>query len=178
MDVVFTKTAARRYDARVERDGVVLTVQTFDCPARLPHDIAHIIVEKGLSLRYGFWGLIAAGAMFPNIGVVSGRLRPRVGEHSRALLKEAGQYSTEAEFLVSAMHKIADLGLDDWHRIESRLKRVWRPAKSQRSPLHRLEVMNVCCQLRDAERNQFTAKLRHEQMQSDLARLGLELTTC
>ena len=33
-------------------------------------------------------------------------------------------------------------------------------------------------QLREAERNQFAAKLRHEQMQSDLARLGLDLTSC
>jgi chromosome segregation protein len=33
-------------------------------------------------------------------------------------------------------------------------------------------------QLREAERNQFAAKMRHEQMQSDLARLGLDLTVC
>ena len=33
-------------------------------------------------------------------------------------------------------------------------------------------------QLREAERNQFAAKMRHEQMQSDLARLGLDLTGC
>jgi len=31
---------------------------------------------------------------------------------------------------------------------------------------------------REAERNQFATKLRHEQMQSDLARLGLDLTVC
>jgi chromosome segregation protein len=33
-------------------------------------------------------------------------------------------------------------------------------------------------QQRDAERNLFSAKHRHEQTQSDLARLGLDLTTC
>jgi chromosome segregation protein len=33
-------------------------------------------------------------------------------------------------------------------------------------------------QQRDAERNLFAAKHRHEQMQSDLARLGLDLTVC
>jgi chromosome segregation protein len=46
--------------------------------------------------------------------------------------------------------------------------------------LHSTEqsLENLTMQLRDAERNQFAAKLRHEQMQSDLARLGLELTSC
>ena len=153
MDVIFTKTTTRRYDAQVERDGVVLSVQTFDRPARLPHDIAHVIVENGLMLKYGFWGLIAAGVLFSNVRVVSGRLRARAAERSRALLKRARQYSTEAEILVSVILEIAELGLEDWQQIESRLKRVWQPAKSQRSPLHRLEVMNVCCQLRDAERD-------------------------
>ena len=36
----------------------------------------------------------------------------------------------------------------------------------------------VTAQQREAERNQFSAKLRHEQTQSDLARLGLDLTVC
>jgi hypothetical protein len=106
---------------------------------------------EGLSLKYGFWILIAAGVLFSNVRVVSGRLRPRAAERSRALLKRAGQYSTEAEVLVSVMLEIAELGLEGWQQIKGRLKRAWKPAKSQRSPLHRLEVMNVCCQLRDAE---------------------------
>jgi chromosome segregation protein len=36
----------------------------------------------------------------------------------------------------------------------------------------------LAAQLREAERNLFAAKHRHEQMQSDLARLGLDLTVC
>jgi chromosome segregation protein len=36
----------------------------------------------------------------------------------------------------------------------------------------------VTGQLRSAEHDQFAAKLRHEQMQSELARLGLDLTVC
>ena len=36
----------------------------------------------------------------------------------------------------------------------------------------------LAAQLREAERTLFAAKHRHEQTQSDLARLGLELTTC
>jgi len=46
--------------------------------------------------------------------------------------------------------------------------------------LHATEVANeeLTAQHRDAERNLFAAKHRHEQMQSELARLGLELTVC
>jgi hypothetical protein len=47
MDVIFTK---RDTTPEWSATGIVLSVQTFDCPARLPHDIAHIIVEKGLAL--------------------------------------------------------------------------------------------------------------------------------
>jgi chromosome segregation protein len=36
----------------------------------------------------------------------------------------------------------------------------------------------LTAQNREAERNQFAAKLRHDQMQGDLARLGLDLTIC
>jgi len=45
-----------------------------------------------------------------------------------------------------------------------------------RSTEESLEALTA--ELRDAERNQFAAKLRHEQTQSDLARLGLDLTVC
>lgn len=37
---------------------------------------------------------------------------------------------------------------------------------------------DLTAQQREAERNQFATKLRHEQMQSDLARLGLDLAVC
>jgi hypothetical protein len=30
----------------------------------LPHDLAGFVIESGLGLRYGFWGLIAEGATF------------------------------------------------------------------------------------------------------------------
>jgi chromosome segregation protein len=49
-------------------------------------------------------------------------------------------------------------------------------AAELRSTEQSLEAL--AAQLREAERNQFAAKMRHEQMQSDLARLGLDLTSC
>jgi hypothetical protein len=46
MEITFTKTALRKYEVLVRRDdGVVLEVRSFDRPVRLPHDIAHFVVE-------------------------------------------------------------------------------------------------------------------------------------
>jgi len=57
MEITFTKTAGRKYEVLVHRDdGVVLEVQSFDRPVRLPHDIAHFVVESELSLKHGLWG--------------------------------------------------------------------------------------------------------------------------
>ena len=49
-------------------------------------------------------------------------------------------------------------------------------AAETRSTEQALEELTA--RLREAERNQFAAKHRHEQTQSDLARLGLDLTVC
>ena len=153
MEITFTKTARRKYELLVRRDdGVVLKVPSFDRPARLPHDIAHFVVEGELSLERGFWGLLAAGVILPNVSVASGRLGPRAGERSRALLKEAGQHPTEAEVLVSVLLGIAEEGVDeDWPEVSSRLDDAWQPRRSQRGPMSHGEVERVCRRLREIE---------------------------
>jgi hypothetical protein len=34
----------------------------------LPHDLAHYVVESGLGMRFGFWGLVADGVDFSSYG--------------------------------------------------------------------------------------------------------------
>src|SRR5579862_2182697 len=98
MEIIFTLGEDCRYSTIARRnDGVVLRVPSFDRLSRLPHDIAHCIVEQGLGVRRGFWGCVADGALFPGIEVVSGRQVPHAAERSRALIREAGQHGTEAE---------------------------------------------------------------------------------
>jgi hypothetical protein len=87
---------------------VLLQVQSFDRPRRLPHDIAHFVVENELQLEHGFWGLLAAGVMFSNMRVVAGRVRQDAAERSRSFLKRVGQEPIEAEVLVSVMLSIAE----------------------------------------------------------------------
>ena len=134
-------------------DGVVLEVQSFDRPVRLPHDIAHFVVESELSLKHGLWGLLASGVMLPNARVVSGRLRPHAAERSRELIKKVGQHPTEAEVLVSFIMGIAAEGVDsDWPKVRSRFNDAWRPRHSQRGPISHDEVRRACQKLREAER--------------------------
>ena len=66
MEVRFTKTAQRRYRISVEGPDVVASYMD---PApgydpRLPHDMAHFIVENELGIKGGVFGQIAAGGAF------------------------------------------------------------------------------------------------------------------
>jgi hypothetical protein len=63
MKVTFTKTAARRYRVSVEGPGVVPSWME---PApgyddRLPHDMAHFVVENELGITGGIFGQLAQG---------------------------------------------------------------------------------------------------------------------
>ena len=63
MQVTFTKTGKRRYRVSVEGPGVVAAWME---PApgyheRLPHDMAHFVVENELGLAGGIFGQLAAG---------------------------------------------------------------------------------------------------------------------
>ena len=66
MEVRFTKTAQRRYRVSVEGPDVVSSYMDpapgYD--ARLPHDMAHFIVENELGIKGGVFGQIAAGGAF------------------------------------------------------------------------------------------------------------------
>ena len=65
LEITFAKKGLRDYQVVVKRDdGVLLKVQSFDRPIRLPHDMAHFVVENELRLEHGFWGLLAAGVLF------------------------------------------------------------------------------------------------------------------
>lgn len=156
MEITFTKTARRKYEVFVRRDdGVSLDLRSFDRPARLPHDIAHFVVERELSLERGLWGLLAAGVLPPNASVASGRAGPRAAERSRSLLKEADreQHTAEAEVLVAVVQIIAEEGIDaDWPKASARLKDAWRPLRSQRGPISHEEVRRACLALREAEK--------------------------
>ena len=63
MNVTFTKTGERRYRVSVEGPGVVSSwmepAPGYD--VRLPHDMAHFVVENELGITGGIFGQLAGG---------------------------------------------------------------------------------------------------------------------
>jgi hypothetical protein len=116
MDVVFVKPSGRRYRSLLHRpDGVQVAFEggAFNVvggPAReLPHDLAHLVVERALALRQGVWGVLAAGGMFTHATVVAGRRAPHATAHGRAVIARAGDRIMQAEILTRA---VCDLAAD------------------------------------------------------------------
>src|SRR5262249_6755857 len=87
--VSFVRTPRGGAQTKVRRDdGVIINVRAMGPREPVPHDLAHLVVESMLGIRLGLWGSIAAGAIFPGMQVVEGRLTPRASEGSRATLQE------------------------------------------------------------------------------------------
>lgn len=75
-EIEFIKGEGTRYRSLLHRpDGVVVE---FDggaynkVPDRVPHGIAHLIVEDELRLTCGVWGVLVAGGLFPQAHAVQG----------------------------------------------------------------------------------------------------------
>lgn len=107
----------RRYHSLLERlDGVTVRLEGGSYnkvggdPRGVPHDIAHFLVEEGLGLRSGLWGVLAAGGTVQNAAVVAGRQAPRAAARARAITSAASRRLWETEVVVRA---VADLALGD-----------------------------------------------------------------
>jgi hypothetical protein len=105
MRVLMQHDGQRRYWSTIHRDdNVVLFLPGYDRKWRVPHDLAHIATEKQLRLTDGVFGSIAAGAMFENMRVLSGRLRHDPRQRSRQVLRANGPGIGVAELLAAAVH--------------------------------------------------------------------------
>src|SRR5258706_10658835 len=77
-----------RYETVMTRDdGVSFRIQGVGHAFAIPHDLAHYLVEKALSIEDGFWGSVASGAVFPSMTHLAGRRKPKASERSSTLLK-------------------------------------------------------------------------------------------
>ena len=75
---------------------------------RVPHDIAHHVVEHRLGLDAGLWGVLAAGGIVQNATFAGGRRPPHAQRRAEAITDAAGESLRQAEILVRAT---ADLTL-------------------------------------------------------------------
>jgi hypothetical protein len=99
----------RRDSVRIELDGG--GYNAVGGPAgRVPHDLAHFVVEDGLGLPFGLWGVIAAGGLFAHTAAVAGRQPPHAARRGRAVVDRAGPRLAQAELVVRAVADVALAG--------------------------------------------------------------------
>src|ERR671916_3103834 len=94
LDVQVFKGPTRRYRSILRRaDGVAVELEGGSYnrvgARELPHDIAHLIVEDELGLDCGLWGVLAAGGLFPNMAIESGRQKPHAARRGREVVAAA-----------------------------------------------------------------------------------------
>jgi hypothetical protein len=152
VDITIHRVNPYRYYSTARRDdGVTVRIPGYDRPEWLPHDLAHITVERELGLRGGFWARVAAGAMFPNMTVLSGRRPPHAEERSRALIRANGDELTRAEVLAGAFLQLAQEGLDVSEPVAlARIARAWSSAGREPFTLDHATIVRVCAALRAA----------------------------
>lgn len=96
---------------RIRRaDGVSYRVGGVGHMFAIPHDLAHLAIERALGLHRGFWGSVADGAVFPSMTYLSGRRRPHAAERSRAVLQANHGHLIEAEVLVRIFNDALEEG--------------------------------------------------------------------
>ncbi len=100
----FTRRADNGSIAEFTRsDGVCIRLRSYDRTGVVPHDLAHLVVEKEMRLHTGLWGSLAAGAEFGSVELVEGRVRHDHKARSAAIRKEHDRDLRMAELLVGAV---------------------------------------------------------------------------
>lgn len=119
--ITFFRGTGHRYRSVLHRrDGVEVELvgggyNTVGGPARrVPHDLAHAVVEDELGLDFGLWGVLAAGGLFApsNTRVLSGRQPPHAGRRAKEIVDRGRERLGQAEIVVRA---VADLALAGRH---------------------------------------------------------------
>ena len=153
MEIVMTRSAERMATTRVRRDdGATIELPSHVPFHRLPHDLAHFVVESAMGLPCGFWGSIADGAIFWEMRVVPRRRAAGAAERSKKVMKRAGPQITEAEALVGTVVDIYQRRLDrDWTTVRALLAGTWRPARPSRGLPTQAEIHRLCEALAKAE---------------------------
>jgi len=108
---------------------------------RVPHDVAHHVVEHRLGLDAGLWGVLAAGGIVQNATFAGGRRPPHALRRAAAVTDAAGESLRQAEILVRA---VADLTLT---RDDPPNAAAFRAAVGERwwTPVATAEALGLAC---------------------------------
>ncbi|MEU8244199.1 hypothetical protein AB0C07_38595 [Actinoplanes missouriensis] len=124
MLVLFAHSGTGSTVATVHRgDGVVLQLPGYDRKYRVPHDLAHFATERALGMSAGVFGAIAAGGVFSNMRLVSGKPRHDAAQRSRQLLDANKRALTMAELLAGVVHRAVEE--DEADRVTALVRDAW-----------------------------------------------------
>lgn len=123
MKVTFTRTAERRYRVSVEGPGVVSSwmepAPGYD--SRLPHDMAHFIVENELGINGGVFGQLAAGGHSSTFHPIEIRARRKLAKRGNRVAVTNRDDALLSERLVNLAYQ---LWTNDRISVESPVKGV------------------------------------------------------
>lgn len=123
MLVGFTRRADNGTVAEfTRRDGVGLRLHSYDRTELVPHDAAHLVVERAFGLTQGLWGCLDDGALFDSVEILAGRTRHDHRARSAALRKERDAHLRLAEQVVGIT--LGELERADQHLTRA-LRAVW-----------------------------------------------------
>ncbi|CAL9571877.1 hypothetical protein SUDANB95_04811 [Actinosynnema sp. ALI-1.44] len=103
------KTDSGGHVATARRDdGIVVLAYENDHPHRVPHELAHYLVEDHLRMDWGYWGSIAQGMVFRSMSVLDGD-RESAAARSAAVSERFMKRIGVAETLISAVEEVLPL---------------------------------------------------------------------
>jgi hypothetical protein len=117
--VVFPRLedGTRAYSVVERSDGVRFQVDGGVAGAKLPHDLAHLIVERETGDDAGFWGAVSAGAVFRSMQHLDGRRPPHARDRSAAVLRKHRDGLRRAELVVWLTERVARRGITSPQRV-------------------------------------------------------------
>ncbi|MCI2423720.1 hypothetical protein MOQ72_40575 [Saccharopolyspora sp. K220] len=110
MRVRFPRLAdGRRAYSIVERaDGVRFRVHEGVASSKIPHDLVHFVVERETGEDGGFWGAVAAGAVFKSMEHLDGRRPPHAAARSAAAILARSDRLHRAELMADLVDQVAE----------------------------------------------------------------------
>jgi hypothetical protein len=109
MNVTFTRTGERRYRVSVEGPGVISS-RMEPAPGyddRLPHDMAHFVVENELGIMGGVFGQLASGG-------TAGTFHPVEAGLNRKIAKRSKKISAASRDDAQLSEKVVYLAVSTW----------------------------------------------------------------
>lgn len=108
MEVKFTRTGQRRYRVSIEGPDVTSSYMEpapgYD--ARLPHDMAHFIVENELGIKRGVFGQVAAGGYVGTFTPIDDNKRRKFLRRGRQIAKANQKDALLSEQLVGIAYAL------------------------------------------------------------------------